>query len=165
MKNKIFLQIKLNMEYYFIYLIHLLLSVLPVSMVSFLGGLIFKLIGPLTKTNRIVKKNYKKIFPNATKAEILHQTKLSWINIGKTFFELFILPKIISANDKITIQGFNYIQEIKDNNEQVIFVGIHESNWEILLPTIDKLGIAVGGKLDPTLTIPPIRLILQLISG
>ena len=144
MKNKSLLQTKLNLEYYFIYLIYKLLSVLPIRLVSFLGGSIFKLIGPLTKTQSIVKKNYLQISPYANKVEILKQTKLSWLNTGKTFFELLILPKIISINNKIIIEGLNYIDQVKKNKEQVIFIGIHESNWEILLPTIDKLGISVG---------------------
>ena len=145
MKNKLLLQTKLNLEYYFIYLIYKLMSVLPINLVSFLGGSIFKLVGPLTKTQSIVKKNYLQISPYATKVEILKQTKLSWLNTGKTFFELLILPKIISINNKIIIEGLSYIEQVKKNKEQVIFIGIHESNWEILLPTIDKLGISVGG--------------------
>ena len=144
MKNKLLLQTKLNLEYYFIYLIYKLMSVLPINLVSFLGGSIFKLVGPLTKTQSIVKKNYLQISPCATKVEILKQTKLSWLNTGKTFFELLILPKIISINNKIIIEGLSYIEQVKKNKEQVIFIGIHESNWEILLPTIDKLGISVG---------------------
>ena len=27
---------------------------------------------------------------------------------------------------------------------QVIFFGLHQANWELLVPTIDKLGIYVG---------------------
>ena len=144
-KNKLFLEMKLNLEYFFIYLIYKFLSTLSINSVSFLGGSIFKLIGPLTKTHRIVKKNYLQIFPTAVKAQIIKQTKLSWINTGKTFFELLILPQIISSKNRIVIEGLDYIEKIKKNKEQVIFVGIHESNWEILLPTIDKLGIPVGG--------------------
>ena len=145
MKNKLLLQTRLNLEYYFIYLIYKFVSALPIGLVSFLGGSIFKLIGPLTKTQSIVKKNYLQISPCATKVEILKQTKLSWLNAGKTFFELLILPKIISSKKRIVIEGLDYVEKVKKNKEQVIFVGIHESNWEILLPTIDKLGISVGG--------------------
>ena len=145
MKNKLLLQTKLNLEYYFTYLIYKLMSVLPISLVSYLGGSIFKLVGPLTKTQNIVKKNYLQIAPGATKVEILKQTKLSWFNTGRTFFELLILPKIISINNKIIIEGLSYIDQVKKNKEQVIFIGIHESNWEILLPTIDKIGLPVGG--------------------
>ena len=100
MKNNFFFKTKLKIEYYFVYLIYKLLSRLPINMVSFLGGSIFKLIGPLTKTHIIVKKNYLQIFPTCNlKLQIIKQTKLSWTNTGKTFFELLILPKIISSKE------------------------------------------------------------------
>lgn len=145
MKNNFLLKARLNLEYYLLLIIYLILSKLPINLVSFLGGFIFILIGPLSKTQKIVKKNYLQIFPLATKAQVSKQSKLNWFNIGKTFFELLILPKIISDDNKIKIEGMHYLEEIKKNKEQVIFVGIHESNWEILLPTIDKIGIFVGG--------------------
>ena len=37
-----------------------------------------------------------------------------------------------------------FSKQIKNNNEQVIFFGLHQANWELLVPTIDKFGISVG---------------------
>ena len=145
MKSKFFIKIKLKLEYYLVYLIYKFTSILPLNLVTNLGGYIFKLIGPFTKTQKIVSKNYLQIRPQANKIEILKESKLSWINLGKTFFELLILPRIIEDKGKINIEGINNITDIINNKEQVIFIGIHESNWEILLPTIDKLGVGVGG--------------------
>jgi len=145
MKSKLLIKIKLNLEYFLIYLIYKFTSILPINLVTNLGGFIFKIIGPLTKTQTIVRKNYLQIFPHADEVRVLKESKLSWLNIGKTFFELLILPRIITDKNKIHIEGLNNISDIIKNNEQVIFIGIHESNWEILLPTIDKLGVGVGG--------------------
>ena len=145
MKSKLIIKIKLNLEYFLIYLIYKITSILPINLVTNLGGLIFKLIGPLTKTQKIVRKNYLQIFPHADEIKILKESKLSWLSTGKTFFELLILPRIIADNTKIDVEGLNNIEDVINNNEQVIFFGIHESNWEILLPTIDKLGIGAGG--------------------
>jgi len=145
MKSKSLIKIKLNLEYFLIYLIYKFTSILPINLVTNLGGFIFKIIGPLTKTQKIVRKNYLQIFPHANEVKVLKESKLSWLNIGKTFFELLILPRIISDKTKISVEGLTNIADIIKNNEQVIFVGIHESNWEILLPTIDKLGVGVGG--------------------
>ena len=145
MKSKLLIKIKLNLEYFLIYLIYKFTSILPINLVTNLGGFIFKIIGPLTKTQKIVRKNYLQIFPHANEVKVLKESKLSWLNIGKTFFELLILPRIIRDKTKISVEGLSNIADIIKNNEQVIFVGIHESNWEILLPTIDKLGVGVGG--------------------
>jgi len=145
MKSKLLIKIKLNLEYFLIYLIYKFTSILPINLVTNLGGFIFKIIGPLTKTQTIVRKNYLQIFPHADEVRVLKESKLSWLNIGKTFFKLLILPRIITDKNKIHIEGLNNISDIIKNNEQVIFIGIHQSNWEILLPSIDKLGIPVAG--------------------
>ena len=85
------------------------------------------------------------IFPGADLDYLKEESKKNWIKIGKTFFELLILPQIINTKNKILIEGKNHLNEIIKNKEKVIFVGIHQSNWEILLPTIDKIGIPVAG--------------------
>ena len=145
MQSKGLVKIKLILEYFIIYVIYKFTSILPINQVANFGGFLFKFIGPLTKTQKIVRKNYLQIFPNTNEVKILKESKLSWLSIGKTFFELLILPRIIADKSKINVEGKNNIANIINNNEQVIFVGIHESNWEIVLPTIDKLEIGVGG--------------------
>ena len=92
MKNKYFLKPKLLIEFLFIYLIYLFFLLMPAIIVSNLGSFFCKTIGPFTKTQKIVKKNLKIIFPNSSKKEIQKKTKESWGNTGKTFFELLILP-------------------------------------------------------------------------
>ena len=56
-----------------------------------------------------------------------------------------MLSKIVNKKNNIRIEGQNYINKIISNKEKVIFIGIHQSNWEILLPSIDNLGIPVIG--------------------
>tara|TARA_Y100001970_G_scaffold294229_1_gene448842 strand:+ start:4600 stop:5481 length:882 start_codon:yes stop_codon:yes gene_type:complete len=145
MKNSYFFKLRIILEFILVYLVYLILFFLPITFVSYLGGSLFKLIGPHTKTNNIVRKNLSTILPNEKDSEINRLAKESWINTGKTFFELLILPKIIKKNYKVKIEGKKYLEQIKANNEKVIFISIHQSNWEILLPSIDILGVAVGG--------------------
>ena len=145
MKNNIFKKIELVTGILIIYLIFFIFFILPKSFATFAGKFFFGLIGPLTKTNKIVKKNLYKIFPSKNKNEIETIAKESWANVGKTFFELLILPKITKSKKYITLQGKENLKEILNNKEKVIFIGIHQSNWEILLPSIDRLGISVAG--------------------
>ena len=134
------------LEYYLLYILYLILNIIPINFVSFLGGKIFKLIGPLSRSHNIAKKNYSLISPGSEPKKINKEILKSWENIGKTFFELLILPKIINkSKNKIAIEGKEFLEELKRNNKQVIFVGIHQANWEILLPIIDKIGFKVGG--------------------
>ena len=97
-----------------VYLIFILLSILPINWVSHLGGSIFKIIGPLTNAHKIAKTNYLRIFPSAKSQEVRKQVINSWENIGRTFFELLILPKIMnSQNNRISVEGMNFLEEIK----------------------------------------------------
>ena len=145
MKSNFLYKLRLKIEFYLIYFIYTILSLLPFFIVSNFGGFIFKLIGPKTKIQKIVYKNLQQIFPKADLEYLNKESKKNWFKIGKTFFELLILPKIINTKNKILIEGKNNLNEIIKNKEKVIFVGIHQSNWEILLPTIDKIGIPVAG--------------------
>ena len=145
MKNNFLLKLKLIIEFLIIYFFYIILSKLPFSFVSNFGGYIFKLIGPKTKLQKIVKKNLQRILPNAESDFILKESKKNWFKIGRTFFELLILPSIINAEGKIFIKGKTNLDNIIKNKEKVIFIGIHQSNWEILLPSIDKIGVPVAG--------------------
>jgi KDO2-lipid IV(A) lauroyltransferase len=145
MLNKKKIQIRLILEFLIIYLIFLFIFFLPLNFISRLGAITFIIFGPLTKVQKIVNKNLLQIFPKANKKQLNFYAKKGWANTGKTFFELLVLSRIIKNKKKITIEGFKNINTVIQNKEKVIFIGIHQSNWEILLPSIDKLGIPVGG--------------------
>ena len=145
MQNNFSFKLKLIIEFLLIYIVYLILSKLPFFLVSNLGGLIFKLIGPKTKIQKIINKNLLQIFPDSKLTFLSKESKKNWFKIGKTFFELLILPKIINTKNRILVEGKENIKGIVENSEKAIFIGIHQSNWEILLPTIDKIGIPVAG--------------------
>ena len=132
-------------EFIFIYIFFSILKVLPINFVSKLGGILFQFLGPLTKHHKIAISNYNKIYTNLDKNKINKTIVNSWYNLGKTFIEYSILDKILdNKNNKIKINGSEILYQIKNNNEQVIFFGLHQANWELLVPTIDKFGINVG---------------------
>ena len=145
MKNNILTNFRYIIESIFIYILYILLSKLPFFIVSNIGGFIFGIIGPKTKLQKIVNKNLLQVFRKKELVILKKESKKSWSKIGKTFFELLILNKIIKTKNKIIIEGKENIDDIIKNKEKVIFIGIHQSNWEILLPTIDKIGIPVAG--------------------
>ena len=57
MQNNLFKKILLNLEFIVIFLIFLFLNLMPIKFVTLLGSVIFRTLGPLTKTQKIVKKN------------------------------------------------------------------------------------------------------------
>lgn len=132
-------------EYLFVIVIFFILNLLPIKLVSFLGGGLFRLLGPFSKSHKIALSNFKKVFYNLKDKEIKEKVMESWENLGRTIFELSILNKIVDKkNNKISIEGVENIENLIKNDDQVIFFCIHQSNWEIVVPSIDKLGIKVG---------------------
>jgi len=144
MKN-ILQQIKLFIEYFFVLFLFLFLSLLPLNIVSVLGSLTFRFLGPFSRSHKITLLNLKKIYRNLNEDEINQLAKKSWGNLGKTIFELSILKKLMDKkNHKITVYGLDNIKTLIEKNEQAIFFSIHQSNWELFVPVIDQLGFKVG---------------------
>ena len=145
MKNNFLVKLRSKLEFIMVYILYLIVSKLPFFIVSNFGGFAFKLIGPKTKLQKIVNKNLIQIFPKSNLGFLIRESKKNWFKIGRTFFELLILSKIMNKKDMIHIEGNENIKDVIKYKEKVIFIGIHQSNWEILLPSIDKMGIPVGG--------------------
>ena len=144
MKN-IIKQIKLFVEYTIVLFLFFFLSLLPMNFVSILGDSAFKLFGPLSRSHKITLLNLKNIFSGLREGDIKKIAKKSWGNLGKTIFELTKLKKLVDKkNNKVTLYGLENLKTVIEKNEQVIFFSIHQSNWELLVPVIDQLGISVG---------------------
>ena len=67
-----------------------------------------------------------------------------WSNIGRTFAEYMFLKNFrYKTNNKIKVKinGINYLEEIKKNNEPVIFFSGHFANFELMPMNLDKSGV------------------------
>ena len=132
-------------EYLIIRIIFLILSVIPINLVSFFGGKIFRFLGYFSKSHQIAISNYKKIFTEASNEIVSRDILKSWENIGKTICEISILKKIIDKkNNKISVENFENIEFLLKEKKPAIFFGLHQSNWEICVPLLDRLGFQVG---------------------
>ena len=135
-------------QFLFIYISFNILKLLPINAVSFIGGLLFQKLGPLSKTHNTAINNYKKIFNNLSEEKITQDVKKSWKNLGKTFIEFSILKRIINHKSKIKIIGESHLKKILKDNEQVIFFGIHQANWELIVPIIDNIIVIIFNEGD-----------------
>jgi len=68
-------------------IISLFFRILPFNIVSSLGAVLFKLIGPMTNKNKIVRTGLKIAFPEKSEKEINNLVLRQWDNIGRTFAE------------------------------------------------------------------------------
>ena len=108
------------------------------------GSLLGKFIGPLFRSKDVTKQNIKNAF---VAIDIKKETEIinnMWSNIGRTFAEYIFLKdfRLNKTNfDHIKIKGTNYLEEIKKNNETVVFFSAHLANFELMAMELDKFGI------------------------
>ena len=111
---------------------------------SSLGSIIGKLAGPLFRSKDITKQNIKTGLGELDKKKETEIINGMWSNIGRTFAEYVFLKdfKFNKTNfDHIKINGINYLNDIKKNNESVIFYSAHFANFELMTMELDKFGI------------------------
>ena len=108
------------------------------------GSILGKFIGPLFRSKKIIKENIKTglgEIDEQKESEIINEM---WSNIGRTFAEYVFLKdfRFNKTNfEHMKINGTNYLDEIKKNNETVIFYSAHFANFELMAMELDKYRI------------------------
>ena len=111
---------------------------------SNLGSILGKPIGPLFRSKHIIKQNIKTGLGEMDKKRESEIINDMWSNIGRTFAEYVFLKdfKFNKINfNHVEINGTKYLDEIKKNNQSVIFYSGHFANFELMAMELDKFGI------------------------
>ena len=136
--------IKYFLEFISIISLFCIFKIIGLKNSSFLGGLLGRTIGPLFRSKAIIKKNIETGLGNINEDRKIEIINGMWSNIGKTFAEYVFLKdfKFNKNNHQyVKIIGINYLENIKKNNEQVLFFSAHLANFELMAMEIDKSGI------------------------
>ncbi len=131
-------------EYIGLIFIYYLYKILPHSLSVKCSSFLFITFGMFSKANKTAIKNCKHVFPNLKENEIRNIIKKSWENLGITICELLRFNEIFDKK-KIKYKQLENVQDCIKNNKQAIFISIHQSNWEILVPSLDRIGLNIGG--------------------
>ena len=123
--------------YFFLFIIKLLGLDLSRKLFSF----IFKNIGFLVKSKKVVNSNLEKILGDIGNLERNNIHEKMWSNYGKTFVEYMFLNKFKNDNIHIKIKGEELITKIKNKNKPVVFVSGHFANYELMSMELVKRGI------------------------
>ena len=130
--------IKYFFESLVIYTFFFVIKLFGLSISRDLFSFVFKKIGPLIKSRKILKKNLS-IFSNNISEQKKDEIELNvWSNYGKTFAEYMFLKKFRKENLHIKIEGKKILDEIYQNNKPVIFVSGHFANFELMSMEITK---------------------------
>ena len=111
---------------------------------SNLGGILGKFIGPLFRSKLTIEQNIKIGLGELDKKKESEIINSMWSNIGRTFAEYVFLKdfKFNKINfNHVEINGTKYLDEIKKNNQSVIFYSGHFANFELMAMELDKFGI------------------------
>ena len=136
--------IKYFFEFVTIISLFCIFKIIGLKNASNLGSVLGRFIGPLFRSKRITKQNIKIGLGELDQKKETEIINSMWSNIGRTFAEYPFLKdfKFNKINfDHIKINGTEYLDEIKKNNEPTIFYSCHFANFELMAMELDKFGI------------------------
>ena len=136
--------IKYFFEFITVITLFFIFKIIGLKNASNLGGMMGKFFGPLFRSKSITKKNIKIGLGEISKENEKEIINGMWSNIGRTFAEYVFLKdfKFNKINfNHVEINGTKYLDEIKKNNQSVIFFSGHFANFELMAMELDKFGI------------------------
>ena len=143
--------IKYFIQFLIILILFLIFKILGLNFASYLSGKIISLIGPIFRSKNLIKSNILKALPNLSKNDVEKITKKMWTNYGRILAEYIFIKdfRISKLENNIQIKGQEILEEIKKNNESVIFVSGHFNNFELMAMHIEKSGVNLAAIYRP----------------
>ena len=140
---KIMKIIKYFFEFIFIYVLLIIFKIIGYKNASNLGAIIGKKIGPLFRSNSKIQRNLENSNIGSSQEDRKSIINNMWGNYGRILSEYVYLKQFRKNNlsQFIEIEGLDYLNEIKNNNKQVVFISGHFNNFELMAMEIEKAGI------------------------
>ena len=134
--------IKYFFEFIFIIFIFLIFKVIGYKNASNFGEIIGKKIGPFFRSNTKIQNNLENSSIGNSKEDRKLVINSMWGNYGRILSEYIYLKQFRqnNLNQFIEIEGLNYLNEIKKNDEQVVFISGHFNNFELMAMEIERSG-------------------------
>jgi len=156
--------IKYFFEFIFVIFLFLIFKLIGYKNASNLGEFIGKKIGPFFRSNTKIQNNLENSSIGSSKEDRKLLINSMWGNYGRILSEYIYLKKFRqnNLNQFIEIEGLNYLNEIKKNDEQVVFVSGHFNNFELMAMEIERSGINLCAIYRP-LNNPFLNIIMESI--
>ena len=127
-----------------IYTFFLIGRILGINVSRKLFSLLFLLIGPIFKSQKIINNNlviFNRKISSLRSKNIINDM---WSNYGKTFIEYIFLNNFKKKNSHITIKGEEKLFQLTKENKSVIFISGHFANFELMAMEITKKNIPLA---------------------
>jgi len=144
-----------RIKYFFQFIIIIfffsIFKILGLKISSYISGKFFQFIGPIFRSKKLIQKNIIRAFPNIDEININKITTSMWNNYGRVFAEYMFIKKFRyqKQNENIIIEGREILEDIKKNNQKVVFISGHFSNFELMAMEIEKVGINLAAIYRP----------------
>ena len=156
--------IKYFFEFIFVIFLFLIFKLIGYKNASNFGEVIGKKIGPFFRSNTKIQNNLENSSIGNSKEDRKLIINSMWGNYGRILSEYIYLKKFRqnNLNQFIEIEGLNYLNEIKKNDERVVFVSGHFNNFELMAMEIERSGINLCAIYRP-LNNPFLNIIMESI--
>ena len=136
--------VKYIIESFFIYTFFLISKIIGIAFSRKFFSFFFKKVGPIIRSNKIVKKNLLKFSSKLTDSEKKIIISEMWSNYGMTFVEYIFLSQFRNTNNHIDVKGEEILRKISSIGKPVIFVSGHFANFELMSMEITKKDIKLA---------------------
>ncbi len=145
-------KLKYLIQYLAIIILFILYKLLGLKFSSILSGFLFLLIGPLFRSNKLSDENLKIAFPKSTNNERKKIIKKMWFNYGQILAEYMYIKNYRLSEKfekKILVENQKILEEIKYDENPVIFISGHFNNFELMAMHIEKSGVNLAAIYRP----------------
>ena len=134
---------KYFIQFLIISILFLIFKILGLSYASYISGKVVSFVGPFFRSKSLIRSNILKALPDFKLNQIEKISKKMWNNYGRILAEYVFIKDFRSTKfqNNIEIKGQEILDNIKNNNEPVIFVSGHFNNFELMAMQIEKSGI------------------------
>ena len=143
--------IKYFFEFLFIIILFAIFKILGLKISSNFGSFIGKTLGPFFRSKKKIIQNIRKALPDEDEKNVEIIINKMWKNYGRILSEYIFIKKFRNSINEnfITIEGEEILTEIKNKQEQVVFVSGHFSNFELMAMQLEKSGINLAAIYRP----------------
>lgn len=149
-----------------IFAIFYTLRVLPITWGSALGSFLFRLIGPLLRSDRTARRNLKQAFPELSEDRIDALMQEAWDNLGRGAGEWASVDLIDTTdpNGRVRVDGEEIFTALKESDKGFILVSGHFGNWEISSLLVAQRGMPLTTIYRPA-SIPAMEYLFRKVRG
>ncbi len=144
-------QIKYLIEFIIIIFFLIIIKLFGLKISQFIFSFVFKNIGPLFRSKKTINQNLSLVLESKSELAIKNHKNKMWDYYGKILAEYVFLKNFRNdtSNKYIDVEGENFLDEIKTNNESVIFVSGHFDNFELMAMYLEKSKINLSAIYRP----------------